>query len=65
MLKPNPIIESAVRIHAISVLSAAIIVRRRARSVRSSARTVPLSFGAISTRLTKPFLKVRHSMALE
>src|SRR6266436_3832582 len=55
--KPDPIIERAVRIHAISVLSAAIIVRLRARSVRSSARTVPLSFGAVSTRLIGPFLK--------
>jgi hypothetical protein len=33
-----------------SVLSAAIIVRWSARSVRSSARTVPLSLGAISER---------------
>src|ERR1700746_1919495 len=51
MLKPNPIIEIAVRIHAISVLSAEMIVRLRARSVRSSARAVPLSIGAFSTRL--------------
>src|SRR5208337_3307104 len=49
MLKPNPIIERAVRIHAINVLSDAIIVRSKARSVRSSARTVPLSFSAPST----------------
>src|ERR1700719_1949606 len=57
MLKPNPIIERAVRIHAISVLSAAIIVRWIARSVRSSARTVPLSLGAVSARLIELFLR--------
>src|SRR5271154_5272226 len=57
MLKPNPIIEIAVRIHAINVLSPAIIERLRARSVRSSARTVPLSFGAVSTRLMGAILR--------
>src|SRR5271167_248628 len=51
MLKPNPIIERAVRIQAMSVLSDAIIVRSKARSVRSSARIVPLSFRSVSTRL--------------
>src|SRR6266536_1936280 len=57
MVKPNPIIEMVVRIHAISVLSAAMMVRWRARSVRSSARTVPLFFGAVSTRLIGPLLR--------
>src|SRR5580765_8010692 len=52
MLKPNPIIEIAVRIQAISVLSDAMIVRWRARLVRSSARTVPRSFGAVSTGIS-------------
>src|SRR4029077_304068 len=61
MLKPNPIIEREVRIQAISVLSAAIIVRCRARSVRASARTVPLSLGSVSTRLMEPFLKCARS----
>src|SRR5271168_2311517 len=57
MLKPKPIIEIEVRIHAISVLSDAITVRRMPRSVRSSARIVPLSFGASSTGLMCPLLK--------
>src|ERR1700722_3864236 len=48
MPKPNPIIEMAVRIQAISVLSPAMMVRWRATSVRSSARNVPLSFGTVS-----------------
>src|ERR1700723_2365745 len=56
MLKPKPIIERAVRIHAISVRSPAISERRRARSVRSSARTVPLSFVTGSTLLMESFL---------
>src|SRR4029450_2667660 len=56
MPKPNPIIEMAVLIHAIRVLSPAILVRWRARSVRSSARTVPLSFAGVSIRLMGPSL---------
>src|SRR5258708_36178251 len=44
--------EMAVRIQAISVLSDAMIVRWRARLVRSSARTVPRSFGAVSTGIS-------------
>lgn len=55
MLKPNPIIEMAVRIHAISVLSAAITVRWTARSVRSSARTIPLLFSSVSTMVMRHF----------
>src|SRR5208337_4473980 len=55
MVKPNPIIESAVRIHAMSVLSDAMIVRSKARSVRSSARIVPLSFGWVSAGLMGHF----------
>src|ERR1700756_4785650 len=42
--------EMAVLIQAISVLSDATIVRCKARLVRSSARTVPRSFGAVLTR---------------
>src|SRR5271165_115983 len=60
MLNPNPIIEREVRIHAIRVLSAAMIVRWRARSVRSSARIVPLSFGAVSTTFMQPSFQHLH-----
>ena len=66
MLKPNPIIEIEVRIHAISVLSAAISVRWTPRSVRSSARSVALSFGACSTRFMATLLCARKgALALE
>src|ERR1700679_4203959 len=54
MVKPNPIIESAVRIQAMRVLSAAITDRSTARSVRSSARIVPRSFVAVSTSMKIP-----------
>src|SRR6266576_5769688 len=63
MLKPNPIIESEVRIHAINDLSDAMFVRWIARSVRFSARTVPLSFGAVSIGSMGPFLCNVFSMS--
>lgn len=53
MVKPNPIIDIAVRTQAIRVRSAATIDRLMAKLVRSLARSVPVSSSGFLTSLCR------------